>query len=103
MPLRKLRIKVKNAGGARGTKNADEVLECVGENWEQIQDMFRAQSEDEQELMIEHFESQFKNSGDAMFGSESTVEQITTFVNNLDDAKKGEFVIAFNEAFDFEF
>ena len=51
---------------------------------------------------MEHFESQFKNSGDALFGAEGSIEQITTFVNNLDDDKKGEFVIAFNEAFDFE-
>ena len=43
MPLlKKIHIKPKNKLGARGTKQASEMLEMFRENWEQIQEKFEA-------------------------------------------------------------
>ena len=45
MALKKLVIKLKSAGGARGTEKADEMLEMLNENWDQVQKKFRESDE----------------------------------------------------------
>ena len=45
MALKKLVIKLKSAGGARGTSAADEMLEMLSDNWDQVQKQFKESSE----------------------------------------------------------
>ena len=45
MALKKLVIKLKSAGGARGTSAADEMLEMLNENWDQVQKKFKESDE----------------------------------------------------------
>ena len=47
MALKKLVIKLKSAGGARGTSAADEMLEMLSDNWDQVQKKFRESGEED--------------------------------------------------------
>ena len=45
----KLQIKVKKGSkGARGSEQAEQLIDMLSENWAQIQDVFKNKSEEEQ-------------------------------------------------------
>ena len=71
MGLKKLQIKLKGNHDARGTKDADVMLEIFKENWTQIQDKYNNLSGSEKAEMLDHFESQFENIGDTLFGDDA--------------------------------
>ena len=80
MPLDKsvkLQIKIKKGSkGARGTEAANELVNMLTENWEQLQDAFNGKSEEEQEALMTHFESINEDLGDCLFGSSANPEDI---------------------------
>ena len=69
MGLKKLRVQAK-AKPARGAKDAAVCVELVDSNWSEIQDAFKAASEDEQNELFEHFNGAVDGVGDALFGED---------------------------------
>ena len=86
MPLFKKIILKKKAGGERGTESQDAVLEQAKNEWDRIQDQFKDKPAEEQELMIEHFNSATSNDGlgDALFGDDANYPDFEEAVKNLD-------------------
>ena len=99
MPLfKKIHIKPVNKLGARGTKQASEMLEMFRENWEQIQEKFNAFSEEERNDMLDHFNRSFENLGDALFGKDACIDELENYVESLNEERKGEFCTCVNDA-----
>ena len=92
MPLAegaRLQIKVKKGSkGARGTEQADQLIDLLSENWQQIQDSFKAKSEDEQEALLAHFESINEDLGDCLFGDSASAEDVKKFVEGKPEAQQ---------------
>ena len=73
----KLQIRIKKGSkGARGTEQANELIEMLSENWQQFQDMFNSKTEDQQEELLAHFESVNPHLGDCLFGEEACAEDV---------------------------
>ena len=97
MPFSKLIIKAKSEG-MRGTEAAKEIVNLMCENWEPLQEKYKAQPNAEQEEMIEHFNSAVEGLGDALFGDDSGEEEFKTFATDLNEEQEKEFITAVNEA-----
>ena len=69
MGLKKLRVQAK-AKPARGAKDAAVCVELVDNNWEEIQDAFKAATEDEQNELFDHFNGAVDGVGEALFGAD---------------------------------
>ena len=52
--------------------------------------------------MLEHFNSQFENLGDALFGSDAGVDELNNYVDGLDDDKKEDFCTCVDDALQIE-
>ena len=102
MGLKKLQIKLKGNHDARGTKDADVMMDIFRENWDQIQDKYNNLSESERTEMLDHFNSQFENIGDSLFGSNAGPEELAEFIDGLDDGRKKEFCECAKEALEFD-
>ena len=102
MALKKIQIKLKGSHGARGTKESDQMLEMLSHNWDQIQQKFQNASESEKAEYLEHFNSNFENLGDSLFGDEAGIEEITDLVNAYDEEQKVKFCETVEEVFQFE-
>ena len=104
MAIKKLAIRLKNPdkAGARGTKAADEMMDLLRDNWDQVQAKFNDLNESEKNEMLEHFNSQFENLGDALFGSDAGVDELNNYVDGLDDDKKEDFCTCVDEALQIE-
>ena len=102
MPVKesaRLQIKVKKGSkGARGTEQADQLIDLLSENWQQIQDAFKAKSDDEQEALLEHFESINEDLGDCLFGEEASAEDVSKFINGKPDEEQDAIAQAINDA-----
>ena len=44
------------------------MLELMLDNWDQLQEKFKSQTETEKEDMMDHFNSKIENLGDTLFG-----------------------------------
>ena len=92
MPVKesaRLQIKVKKGSkGARGTEQADQLIDLLSENWQQIQDAFKAKTEDEQEALLAHFESINEDLGDCLFGDSASAEDVKKFVEGKPEAQQ---------------
>ena len=102
MPLPKLKISLKSKIGARGTESADEMLELLNDNWEQVQERYNACSESEKEEMLEHFNSSQENLGEALFGADAQIEELQNYVNGLEEADKRVFCQLVNDVLQIE-
>ena len=102
MPLRRIVIKLKSKAGERGTQAAEALIELFSENWDQLQEKFKAQSAQEQEDMLQHFNGAADSLGDALFGNESNIEELSTLITGLTDEQQNNVNVAINEALDFE-
>ena len=98
MPFRKLQFKPKSDKGARGTKQASEMLELMVENWDQLQEKFADYSESEKEEMIDHFNNTIENLGDMLFGDDANKEEFEELVNQSDEEQQREFLTCVKEA-----
>ena len=67
MGLKKLRVQAK-AKPARGAKDAAVCVELVDNNWQEIQDAFKASTEDEQGELYDHFNDAVDGVGEVLFG-----------------------------------
>ena len=85
MAIKRLVIKLKGAHGARGTEAADELVDMLKENWEQIQTKYNELTETEKNKMLEHFNSSFENIGDMLFGEEADFIYVDEYINCLDE------------------
>ena len=102
MAIKKLVIKLKGAHGARGTEAADELVDMLKENWEQIQTKYNELTETEKNEMLEHFNSTFENIGDTLFGEEADFSAVDEYINGLNEEEKGKFCEQFHEALQIE-
>ena len=100
MPFQKLVLKLKGAdeAKARGTEQASEMVELMSENWEQLQEKFRGQTEAEKGDMMDHFNSTIENLGDTLFGDDSNINDFKQFVSGLEDEEEQDFMTAIKEA-----
>ena len=94
--IKKLRIKC-NAKGQRGTEGAPELLDMVNENWSQIKENFKASSEEEQEGLLEHFNSAQDEMGDMLFGDDADYEDFKNKFNALSDEQQAAMITLINE------
>ena len=101
MPLKRLRLNCR-ARGARGTEKAREMLELMTENWTQLQENFRNQSEEEQGEMIDHFNDACDELGDQLFGEDASIEDFDRAVRSLEEAEEAKFMEAVREALELE-
>ena len=102
MALKKLVIKLKTKQGERGTQAAEALIELFNENWDQLQEKFKAQSEEEQNDMLQHFNAAADSLGDALFGNESNRDELGTLITGLTDEQQNDVDTAVKEALEFE-
>ena len=74
------------------------MVELMSENWEQLQEKFRGQTEAEKEDMMDHFNSSIENLGDTLFGDDANIDDFKNFVTNLEDEEEAEFLAAIRDA-----
>ena len=98
MPFRKLQFNPKSDKGARGTKQASEMLELMVENWDQLQEKFADYSESEKEEMIDHFNNTIENLGDMLFGDDANVDDFEQLVSSFEETEQGKFMESVQEA-----
>ena len=99
----KLQIKVKKGSkGARGTEQADQLIDMLSENWAQIQDVFKTKSEEEQGILLEHFESINEDLGDCLFGDSASAEDVKKFVDGKPEAEQTRIAESILEALEVE-
>ena len=98
-----LQIKVKKGSkGARGTEQADRVIDILIENWDQIQNVYKSKSEDEQEELLAHFESIHNDLGDCLFGENASAEDVKLFVQGKPNAEQDRITVSIQEALEVE-
>ena len=94
----KLQIKIKKGSkGARGTEQANELIEMLNENWDQVQELFNNKTEEQQEELLAHFESVNADLGDCLFGESASAEDVSKFINGKPDAEQDAIAAAINE------
>ena len=102
MPIQegtKLQIRIKKGSkGARGTEQANELIEMLNENWDQVQDLFNNKTEEQQEELLAHFESVNVDLGDCLFGESASAEDVSKFINGKPDEEQDAIAAAINEA-----
>ena len=86
--------------GSRGTEKASEMVEMLSNNWDQFRESFDAMPEDEQESMMEFFESLDENYSDVLFGEDSSAEDMARYILSREDEKQEKFCQAMDEALD---
>ena len=101
MALKKMKI-VCRPRGSRGTAQAQEMVEMMQENWAQIRENYNSQSAEDQDDMIEHFNSAVENLGDNIFGDESNPQDFERFIQASDEATQEKFLQAVKEVLDIE-
>ena len=74
------------------------MVELMSENWEQLQEKFRGQTEAEKGDMMDHFNSTIENLGDTLFGDDSNINDFKQFVSGLEDEEEQDFMTAIKEA-----
>merc|ERR1712117_305934 len=104
MPIKedtKLQIRIKKGSkGARGTEQADELIEMLNENWDQVQEHFNKKTEEQQEELLAHFESVDVDLGDCLFGDSASPEDVAKFINGKPDDEQNAISDAISEALD---
>ena len=102
MPIKedtKLQIKIKKGSkGARGTEQANELIEMLNENWDQVQGLFNNKNEQQQEELLAHFESVNVDLGDCLFGESASAEDVSKFINGKPDEEQDMIAAAINDA-----
>ena len=87
----KLQIKIKKGSkGARGTEQANELIDMLNENWDQVQELFNNKSDEEQEELFAHCESVNPDLGDCLFGDGANAEDVSKFINGKSDDEQNE-------------
>ena len=95
----KLQIKVKKGSkGARGSEQAEQLIDMLSENWAQIQDVFKNKSEEEQGILLEHFESINEDLGDCLFGEDASAEDVKKFIHGKPDAEQEQISASIQDA-----
>ena len=104
MPFSKLILKVSGAqeAKARGTEQATEMVEMLSDNWDQLQDKFKGQTEAEKEEMMDLFNCAVENLGDTLFGDDAKIDDFASFVDNLEDEESAAFMGAIKKAIGIE-
>ena len=95
-PIKFTKMKLK-LPGARGTKQSADIVEALQENWTHVKEKYRSMKADEQEELMDHFNSAIDNLGDILFGEDSEADELKTLVDALSDEKCKEFVTAVKE------
>ena len=88
--------------GARGTADCAALVDTLSEHWDAVRDRFNAMPEDEQEELKDHFNGEMENSGDLLFGEDSTADDLEPYIAALDDEAQTKFVETVNEAMLFQ-
>ena len=96
----KLMFRPKNPGlvEVRGTEKANEMVELMVDNWDQLQDKFNDYSEAEKDEMMDHFNCCINNLGDSLFGDEANPEDFKQFIDGLEDEQEVDFLESVREA-----
>ena len=88
--------------GARGTADCAALVDTLSEHWDAVRDRFNAMPADEQEELKDHFNGEMENSGDLLFGEDSTADDLEPYIAALDDENQTKFVETVNEAMLFQ-
>ena len=70
----------KDSHGARGTGKAKEIIEVLTEYWDEFQGSYKAMNEDEQEEILQYFESIDENYADVLFGENAEPQDVYRYV-----------------------
>ena len=85
-----------------GMADCAALVDTLSEHWEAFREKFVGMPEDEQEEMKDHFNGQMENSGDLLFGEDSTADDLEPYIAALDDEAQTKFVETVNEAMLFQ-
>ena len=75
-----------------GTPSANERIELVTENWNQIQESYKAQEENVRKEIYYLFHNQVENLGETLFGEEATPDDFNCFCQALNDEDQDKFL-----------
>ena len=90
-------IKLMNNGTVRGTQAANDLVDTLKENWDQMRKAYNEKDDAEREEMLDYFNSALDNFGEILFGADSESDELADFVNALADEKCDKFVATVNE------
>ena len=93
--LKKLRLKDKS-GVIRGVADAKVVMEILTNNWDEISAAFNECSEEEQQELMDHFNTVAHEIGDALFGGD--VDDFKSKIDGLNDEEQESFVERLKES-----
>ena len=93
--LKKLRLKPKS-GIIRGFADAKIALEILTNNWDEISAAYDECSEEEQQELIDHFNSVAYELGEALFGDD--VDDFKSKIDGLNDEEQESFVERLKES-----
>ena len=96
-------IKVKKGStGARGNADCAALVDTLSEYWDDMREKFNAMPADEQEELKDYFNGEMENSGDLLYGEDSTADDLEPYITALDDELQKKFVATVNEAMLFQ-
>ena len=87
-----------NQEGARGTADCAALVDTLSEHWDAVREKFNAMPDDEQEEMKDYFNGEMENSGDLLFGEDSTADDLEPYIAAIDDESQTSFVAMVGEA-----
>ena len=93
--LKKLRLKPKS-GIIRGFADAKIALEILTNNWDEISAAYDECSEEEQQELIDHFNTVAYQLGEALFGDD--VDDFKSKIDGLNDEEQESFVERLKES-----
>ena len=93
--LKKLRLKPKS-GIIRGFADAKIALEILTNNWDEISAAYDECSEEEQQELIDHFNTVAYELGEALFGDD--VDDFKSKIDGLNDEEQESFVERLKES-----
>ena len=64
-------IKLMNNGTVRGTQAANDLVETLKENWDQMRKAYDEKDDAEKEEILDYFNSALDNFGELLFGADS--------------------------------
>ena len=76
------------------------MVEVLSGNWAEFRECFNRLTEEEKNVMLEHFEALDENYCDVLFGEDSNAEDVSRYVLSRSDNAQEKFCEAMDEALD---
>ena len=78
------------------------MIDLMRDNWGNIQEAYKAQTEAEKRKMKEHFNNEIAELGNNLFGDFANPEDLQRFCESLDEEAQAKLVSLCNETFELE-